>query len=198
MLALIQPKPEEAVSLLIPMEKLFEEFIAEVLQADPRYFFGVDVPVQSQHYVGKLARDAGTNRDLFGLRPDITIGAPRIRAIIDTKYKELDPEDRRLGVSQSDVYQMYAYATKTYTEKCMLLYPEVLLGQEKNLLLSVPSPESMNRDVLLMIRAVRLSHDLNKKESWTAFRNELRGIVRPLIAEEMRSNLNVVPVALAS
>ncbi|MCM2466188.1 hypothetical protein [Methanoculleus oceani] len=78
---------------------------------------------------------------------------------------------------------MYAYAAKTNAGRCMLLYPEVLLEQERDFVLTVRSPEGTNADVLLMIRAVRLSHDLNRREGWEAFCSELREIVRPLIAE---------------
>jgi len=52
------------------------------------------------------------------------------------------------------------------------------------LALTVCSPEGTNVDVSLMIRAVRLSHDLNRREGWEAFRSELREIVWPLIAKQ--------------
>jgi len=48
----------------------------------------------------------------------------------------------------------------------------------------VRSPKGADADVLLMIRAVRLSHDLNRREGWEVFCSELREIVRPLIAEQ--------------
>jgi len=141
------------------------------------------VQVRSQAIVGKFARDAdGT--ELFNLKPDIVIGAPEIEAIIDTKYKQLDRTDRKLGVSQADLYQMYAYATKTNARRCMLLYPEVLLEQKQDFMLSVPSPDGADVDVPLMIRAIRLSYDFNRREGWEAFRSELREIVKPLIAEQ--------------
>lgn len=193
----LQASEVESFSLLIPMEKLFEEFIAEVLRENPAFFFDERIPVQPQKYVGRLARDGRTGDDLFWLKPDICIGDPGIRAIIDTKYKALDPADKKLGVSQSDVYQMYAYATKTETDRCMLLYPDVLLEQKQDLVLSVPSPEGSRRDVLLMVRAVRLCHDLNTPKGWTAFRGELRGIVRPLVAGKGDAPLTAIPVAQA-
>nr|WP_303714165.1 McrC family protein [Methanoculleus marisnigri] len=179
----LQASEVESFSLLIPMERLFEEFISAILSEDPAYFFGRNVQVRSQAIVGKFARDAdGT--ELFNLKPDIVIGAPEIEAIIDTKYKQLDRTDRKLGVSQADLYQMYAYATKTNARRCMLLYPEVLLEQKQDFMLSVPSPDGADVDVPLMIRAIRLSYDFNRREGWEAFRSELREIVKPLIAEQ--------------
>jgi len=190
----MQASDVESFSLLIPMERLFEEFVTAVLQEDPIFFFGRPVPVKSQHIIGTLARDE-SNKELFRLIPDICVGDPNIEAIIDLKYKELDKTDWRLGVSQTDVYQMYTYATKTNTNKCMLLYPEVLLEQKKDLIISIPSNEGANRDVLLLIRAIRLSYDMNDIDEWEKFRIELRNIVKPLIVNRNISEIMANSVA---
>jgi len=178
----LQSSEIESFSLLIPMEKLFEGFITEVLKEDPHYFFGRPVSVRSQMSVGRMAFDEN-GKELFNLIPDILIGSPVIEAIIDTKYKALDTTDTKLGVSQADIYQMYVYATKTNTDQCMLLYPEVMVNQKKDLTLSVPSSDDGNRDVLLMIRSIRLSYNMINKEEWEEFRRELRTIVKPLLRE---------------
>lgn len=179
----LQASRIESFSLLIPMERLFEEFISAVLVADPVYFFGRQVAVRPQRGVGRLARDE-SGRELFNLRPDIVIGAPEVEAVIDIKYKRLDRDDVRSGVSQADLYQMYAYATKTTARRCMLLYPEVLLKQENDFILSVPSPDGIDADIPLLVRAVRLSYDLNQRQEWEAFLAEVCGIVSPLLAAD--------------
>ncbi|MCP1662142.1 MULTISPECIES: McrC family protein [Methanocalculus] len=46
------------------------------------------------------------------MKPDSIIRGGAQTIIIDTKYKLLKQEDRNGGVSQADMYQMYAYATK--------------------------------------------------------------------------------------
>ena len=44
--------------------------------------------------------------------------------IIDTKWKLLtENEDENYGISQADMYQMYAYAKKYNTSDIWLLYP---------------------------------------------------------------------------
>lgn len=43
--------------------------------------------------------------------------------IIDTKWKQLSPEEAREGASQSDPYQMYAYANNCGCSDVVLLYP---------------------------------------------------------------------------
>ncbi len=178
----LQASELESFSLLIPMEKLFEEFIGALLANNPTYFFGREVPVRPQVNVGRFARDE-RGREFFNLRPDIVIGAPHIEAIIDTKYKQLDPNDRKLGVSQADLYQMYAYITRTTARRCMLLYPEVLLEQKKNFFLSLKTSEGEDIDIPLFIRAIRLSYDLNTREGWAEFLCELRGIVGLLLED---------------
>lgn len=179
----LQASKVESFSMLLPMEKLFEEFISTILARNPGYFFGRSISVQSQMRVGRFVRDE-KGSEFFTLCPDIVVGSPEIEAIIDTKYKQLDGSNLKLGVSQADLYQMYAYATKTRARACMLLYPEVLLEQKKNFILSVPSSDGLNTDVPLFIRAIRLSYDLNKRDEWGAFCQELREIVKSLIERQ--------------
>jgi len=59
------------------------------------------------------------------MKPDIVFRTnDRFPIILDTKYKNLDPKDVRLGVTQADFYQMYAYS-QSYQSKCViLLYPQ--------------------------------------------------------------------------
>ena len=70
----------------------------------------------------------------------------------------------------------------------MLLYPEVLLEQKKDFILPVPSPEGINADIPLLIRAIRLSYDFNNRDDWALFPSELCGIVRPLLEGGFYSN----------
>ena len=57
---------------------------------------------------------------MFALRPDIVVDND---IIIDTKWKSLNPDDRVVGVEQSDVYQMLAYAHAYDARRVVLLYP---------------------------------------------------------------------------
>lgn len=60
----------------------------------------------------------------FALRPDIVISKENRVIILDTKWKKLVPEaGENYGISQSDMYQMYAYAKKYHTSEIVLLYP---------------------------------------------------------------------------
>ena len=44
---------------------------------------------------------------------------------MDTKWKKLIPNERQnYGISQADMYQMYAYSKKYKTSEIWLLYPD--------------------------------------------------------------------------
>ena len=60
----------------------------------------------------------------FALRPDIVIRKGDKTVILDTKWKRLyKSEKNNYGISQEDMYQMYAYSKKYETSEVWLLYP---------------------------------------------------------------------------
>jgi len=117
-------------SLVFPMERLFEEFIGQFLKK-----YASDIGLQSKaiHLQASRRRrwlmrtPQGTGR--FRLKPDVVIDGdsegPAI--ILDTKWKRLlsDAEDSRNGVSQADIYQLYAYANRYKCGDNVLLFPRV-------------------------------------------------------------------------
>ena len=112
---------EVAFALLFPMEKLFESFVAEKLR---KYMSYKEYKVSSQdkgHYLFDAPRK-------FALRPDIVVTevSSNAQTIMDTKWKMLagDNPGRNYGISQSDMYQMYAYQKKyNRSKKAVLIYP---------------------------------------------------------------------------
>lgn len=57
-------------------------------------------------------------------KPDISIMKDKIVIrIADTKYKMLAEDDVKYGVSQSDLYQMFAYSRKYKVQDIILIYP---------------------------------------------------------------------------
>ncbi|MEA5010430.1 MAG: hypothetical protein VB100_01740 [Angelakisella sp.] len=61
----------------------------------------------------------------FALRPDIVIVRDdNTKVILDTKWKSLVNNPRiNYGISQSDMYQMYAYLKKYGASEIWLIYP---------------------------------------------------------------------------
>lgn len=110
----------EAVALLFPMNILFEKYIAKEM-ADAAAKLGWRLSDQDR---GKYLFGKGqTGR--FPLRPDIVLTTKEKVIIIDTKWKRLYNEPRNnYGISQADMYQMYAYHTRyPNVKKVVLLYP---------------------------------------------------------------------------
>lgn len=171
----------ETFSLLLPMEVLFEEFIARVLLDDPIYYFGKQVDIQPQESIGHLAENAATGKKTFRLIPDITIRNGAATAIIDTKYKVLNHDDSRFDVKQPDMYQMYAYVTKLHASGAMLLYPETEAVEYGTFLFAYTNGDGSMHTVPLYIRSIHLSENLNTDEGWAAFRRSLAGAVRVIV-----------------
>ena len=103
-------------SLLFPMNDLFEKFIGRTMKRT------LDLPVHLQH-PGKHALINEEGRPLFAMRPDIVIDGVDGPIVLDTKWKHLEPGDAKIGVKQSDVYQMLAYAHAYQAKRLALVYP---------------------------------------------------------------------------
>ena len=112
----------KARALLFPMEKLDESFVSMHI---------VDI-FEREHY-SVSTQDTGRyllkeeNRNIFSLRPDIVVKDKEENTIImDTKWKRLyDSPQENYGISQTDMYQMYAYSKKYNANKVWVLYPRV-------------------------------------------------------------------------
>ena len=106
-------------ALLFPMETVYESYVAQQLK---KCFVpdGWEVHTQDKgHYLFE------TPRRQFALRPDIVIERGAKKIVLDTKWKKLfDNERQNYGISQADMYQMYAYSKKYETPDIWLLYPE--------------------------------------------------------------------------
>ena len=108
-----------AFALLFPMESLFESYIAYKLKK------ALDLNVYSLS-----AQDKKTylfdEPKKFRLIPDIVIKNNLTTDIfvMDTKWKLLNEnQSNNYGISQSDMYQMYAYQKKYNSKSVTLLYP---------------------------------------------------------------------------
>jgi len=105
---------EVAVALLFPMAKIFESYVAAKLRALP----GISLKTQDTGY------SLFDRPKAFGLRPDIVLAKDGETVVMDTKWKLLSASARNYGISQSDMYQMYAYGKKYGAGKTVLLYPQ--------------------------------------------------------------------------
>lgn len=108
------------LSLLFPMETVFEEFVADSMSRYQEQFL-----VKAQHpkkYLASLADEC-----MFLTKPDIALLQDnRVRFVLDAKWKRLNQENSKenFGISQSDLYQLYTYGNRYDCESVALIYPK--------------------------------------------------------------------------
>jgi 5-methylcytosine-specific restriction enzyme subunit McrC len=117
----------EGVTLLFPMNTLFESYVTASLRKALAPL-GLRVVAQGglRPCLGDWSDDGEIAGNLFATKPDIMVKrGTRTVAIIDTKWKQIEWNalDRKNGVSQADVYQMMAYAQLYQCDRLILLYP---------------------------------------------------------------------------
>jgi len=120
------PSGQHGISLLFPMNDLFETYIAALAGRVARRH-GLVMEAQGGGLFCLREEDEDRGRQLFQTRPDIILRDPagRAKLIIDTKWKRISSqlEDRKQGISQTDVYQMMAYGELYDCANLALLYP---------------------------------------------------------------------------
>ena len=110
-------------ALLFDMNVLFEGFVAYHCKKELGYALKTQ---PCEKYFITTDKD-----DKFLLKPDIVgyeknsdkDSAPLF--IADTKWKILDFNEANFGISQADLYQIFAYLTKYNCEKGFLIYPKI-------------------------------------------------------------------------
>lgn len=111
------------ISLLFPMEKLFERYVEVRLSKQlPRPY-----RLKAQARSESLCVHDGA--DMFQLRPDFLVhDGDKTMLVMDAKWKLLTVADRdnKYGLSQSDFYQMFAYGHKYLggAGDMVLIYPK--------------------------------------------------------------------------
>lgn len=115
----------DAPSLLFPMERLFEAFVAKHLRRQ----LSRQWQLRTQFGEQWLVRHEG--EDWFRLRPDLVVRQGATNALVlDTKWKLLDlgkaNRSEKYGLSQGDLYQLKAYGDRYLggTGDVVLVYPK--------------------------------------------------------------------------
>lgn len=169
---------QQTFSLLFPMEKLFEEFVAVFIcrhAADlglERAGIHVQAKGRQKHLLLR-----GDNSKRFLLKPDIVVErAPHeVLMIIDTKWKHLKTSevDANNGVAQSDIYQLYAYAHRYRSSHNVLLFPKVDGIDRQNLRLI--ATDGNTEDKCINVEFINLHRNL--RQDVQKMKDELREIL---------------------
>ena len=148
---------EVALALLFPMESLFESYIATLLRRNLDVsVFAVSAQDRSYHLFEEP-------KAVFQMKPDIVITNKLQDAIfiMDTKWKVLSEEKANYGISQADMYQMYAYQKKYAAQNVTLLYPKTEQVETEN----IEFREIYDEGVIVRVRFVDLFDIQNSLES---------------------------------
>jgi 5-methylcytosine-specific restriction enzyme subunit McrC len=158
------------------MNHLFEQFVANFLKRHQHDLPSswADCAVRSQVSGRYLAERSSDGSNVFQLKPDLALGADgAYRLIIDTKYKRLNGADRKLGVSQADMYQMCAYAQRFKCDRILLLYPQTSeILQPIRECFRVPGSE-----VAIQVATLNLQRDLPQRSRQEQLFIELKWIL---------------------
>lgn len=168
------------ISFLFPMEKLFEEYVAKMLKKHLAY--QVKAQLQQRHLL--------ESPKAFLLKPDLAIyNKSELLMILDTKWKLIDQntkyengnEDPKSGISQADMYQMFAYGKKYFKShqnaKLVLIYPH--WGRFNQPLRSFKFDDKLTLDIV----PFDLAADSESSESKNNFKYILDVIERPTYSE---------------
>jgi len=135
-------KDSKAYALLFDMNKLFESFVASEMK---KWLCDMKLSYENKVFIEQIFRESKKDsylktqekskylivegdKNRFLLNPDIVGYQKQTKEtffIADTKWKILSKEQQNYGVSQSDMYQIFAYLAKYQCNQGFLIYPKI-------------------------------------------------------------------------
>ena len=172
----LSPNDQTSFAFVFDMNKLFERFIVAFIQRHrldilPDSLQNCDLLPQARSSPRYLATYNG--RSVFRLLPDLVFRVEdHYPLLVDFKYKQIDISDYKLGVAESDFYQMYAYLRKFNTPRVILIYPQTA---------SIVDP----------LRAC-FNLDDSKQGIWVSTINLLKNLADPIAKKALITELKLV------
>lgn len=165
-------------AFVFDMERLFEKFVEAFVMRHRTTIFPVSWSRVQIHPQAKgqkiyLAKTIPEERLVFLLKPDMlfTYYGSNV-LILDTKYKQLTTATRIKGISENDLYQMLAYASRLECLQTIILYPQTAqISQERLQLQAIGYPGQ------LFIATLNLRQSLSKP---TPIIQEFKEIFQPI------------------
>ena len=186
----------EVFAFLLPMENIFEDFVSGFLQ---RHFMNDFKTIKIQKSDKYLAINE-KNENVFQLRHDIFLEKKDDSTIIiDVKYKKLYRNDKKNGVSQSDMYQMVSYAIRRKCTDIKLVYPRHLEQNSDDEKMLYKVKDELANDKMLQIgiheipiiqSGFRLQANLSLEQQFSSLNDELEKIFKVILLENQKSLQN--------
>lgn len=186
-------------AFLLPMEYVFEDFIFGFIDKEIK-----SVTAKPQRSDTYLAEEEESK--LFRLQPDLWIKTKHKSLIADTKYKIVysDEKDPKKGISQTDLYQMLAYAVRFNVDEIILFYPNTV-SQEQEGETELTIKDALAGDKEISIKAFQLPiinrelldaplkqrTDLGElfEETRGDLKNKIEGILVPMMIYEEEGDI---------
>ena len=113
---------KDCLSLLFDMNSLFEDYVASELRPAARTR---NLQIREQGPRKYFATMERSGKSVFMMRPDISFVDEKNQAVMitDAKWKMLDEAEKKLGISQADMYQMGSYSSSYDVDSLALIYP---------------------------------------------------------------------------
>lgn len=119
----------QGISLLFPMEKLYECWVGRSLALSLQRDYQLIEQAKRHYLLEHVPVGANIFQKWFMLKPDFLITGKQQVIVLDAKWKLLDSRAndslRKYEINQADLYQMFAYGRKYLQGKgnMMLIYP---------------------------------------------------------------------------
>lgn len=126
-----QKGKHKGISLLFPMEQLFEHYLTTCLHQQLVVGAKLTTQASRRHLLSHfpLSADGDLAQNWFVLKPDFLVEHQGTPFVLDAKWKLLNQNlatsKDKYGIKQADLYQMFAYGHKYLGGKgaLMLIYP---------------------------------------------------------------------------
>lgn len=178
-------------AFLLPMEKVFEDFVYGFIKKHLS-----DYSVKAQKSDTYLVTKPDEVKK-FQLKPDLYLEKNGKRWIADTKYKLVytNEKDPKKGISQSDLYQMVAYAIRFKADNLILFYPNNVGSDKQNSDTLEIVDEFSGSKINIYLHQIPiydenvLESDLDMNEDLSSKFNNLEGRLKLVLKEALNQNI---------
>ena len=168
------------IAILFPMERIFEDYVGYLMKT---YADGHEIKTQDKSYY-LVSNHKDKNK--FRLKPDIvaTNEDNHEQIIFDTKWKLLDEsqEKKNYNISQSDMYQLYAYGKKYDLKNGFPTEPKLVLLYPSNPNFQKPLEDFIYEgELILSVLPFNLKNSLSKNDEQKEFNKILVSTSKTII-----------------